>query len=153
MTGAGDACRYGFLSENAQFAKRCAEEGIVFVGPRPETIQVSACVASQDHLVMCMWTGLCRASLLPVQALGDKTSARELAKQCGVPVVPGSEHATDTAADAHAFAEAAGFPVILKAAMGGGGRGMRVVRKSERLQPLYTQSLQEVATSLEQSAA
>ena len=66
-----------------------------------------------------------------------------------MPVVPGSEQATDTAADAHAFAEAAGFPVILKAAMGGGGRGMRVVRKSERPQPLYTSLC---TTSLDQSA-
>ena len=66
-----------------------------------------------------------------LQALGDKTSARDLAKQCGVPVIPGSEKATDTAADALAFAESAGFPVILKAAMGGGGRGMRVVKRSK----------------------
>jgi len=67
------------------------------------------------------------------QALGDKTSAKDLAQQCGVPVIPGSEAATDTAADAMAFAESAGFPVMLKAAMGGGGRGMRLVRRSEAL--------------------
>lgn len=67
------------------------------------------------------------------QALGDKTSAREVAVQCGVPVIPGSQAATRTAADAMAFAEGAGFPVMLKAAMGGGGRGMRVVRRSALL--------------------
>ena len=67
------------------------------------------------------------------QALGDKTKARALATQCGVPVVPGTDEALKTAEEAHAFAEEAGFPIILKAAMGGGGRGMRVVNASEGL--------------------
>ena len=62
--------------------------------------------------------------------MGDKTLARELAEECGVPTVPGTRHATDTTADALEFVREHGLPVILKAAMGGGGRGMRVVRSS-----------------------
>jgi biotin carboxylase len=64
------------------------------------------------------------------QALGDKTRARALAKECGVPVVPGTEEALTTSEQAVAFAKEAGLPIILKAAMGGGGRGMRVVHDS-----------------------
>lgn len=60
--------------------------------------------------------------------MGDKTTARAMATACGVPVVPGTEHALSTPEEAHAFAKMAGFPIILKAAFGGGGRGMRVVR-------------------------
>ena len=60
--------------------------------------------------------------------MGDKTLARKLAEECGVPCVPGTKHATDTTEDALAFVKKHGLPVILKAAMGGGGRGMRVVR-------------------------
>ena len=61
--------------------------------------------------------------------MGDKTAARALAEQCGVPTVPGTKTALEDPSDALEFARSAGFPVILKAAMGGGGRGMRVVRK------------------------
>lgn len=61
--------------------------------------------------------------------MGDKTAARALAEQCGVPTVPGTKMALEDPSDALEFARSAGFPVILKAAMGGGGRGMRVVRK------------------------
>mmetsp|Transcript_38533 Transcript_38533/g.108941 ORF Transcript_38533/g.108941 Transcript_38533/m.108941 type:complete len:1254 (+) Transcript_38533:126-3887(+) len=96
---------YGFLSENATFAKRCEEEGITFIGPRSETIQ----------------------------SMGDKTDARKLAIACGVPVVPGTDEALLDTDAVVAFAKEAGFPVILKAAMGGGGRGMRVVRSEEEL--------------------
>lgn len=63
-----------------------------------------------------------------LQAMGDKTLARQLAEECGVPCVPGTKQATDTTADALQFVREHGLPVILKAAMGGGGRGMRVVR-------------------------
>lgn len=66
--------------------------------------------------------------LLGAQAMGDKTDARKLAEECNVPVVPGSAGAITDAAEASAFASQAGYPVILKAAYGGGGRGMRVVR-------------------------
>lgn len=91
---------YGFLSENSQFAKRCAEEGITFIGPSPETLT----------------------------AMGDKTLARQAAVSIGVPVVPGTNEPLADVEAAKAFAASAGYPVILKAAMGGGGRGMRVVR-------------------------
>ena len=63
--------------------------------------------------------------------MGDKTTARAIATACGVPVVPGTEHSMTTTEEAHAFAKIAGFPIILKAAFGGGGRGMRVVRAGE----------------------
>jgi pyruvate carboxylase len=100
---------YGFLSENATFARRCAEEGIAFVGPRPETIE----------------------------AMGDKTAARRAALACGVPVVPGTNEPLSSADEARAFAESAGYPVILKAAMGGGGRGMRIVRDASEMDELF----------------
>jgi pyruvate carboxylase len=100
---------YGFLSENATFARRCAEEGIAFVGPRPETIE----------------------------AMGDKTAARRAALACGVPVVPGTNESLSSADEARAFAEEAGYPVILKAAMGGGGRGMRIVRDASEMDELF----------------
>ena len=90
---------YGFLSENASFARKVQEAGITWVGPRPETID----------------------------ALGDKIKARQLAIKLGVPVVPGTEGAIDSVDEAKAFVEETGFPVIIKAAAGGGGRGMRVV--------------------------
>ena len=65
------------------------------------------------------------------QAMGNKTTARAMATEIGVPVVPGTETAMSSAEEAHAFADSAGFPIILKAAFGGGGRGMRVVRSGE----------------------
>jgi len=93
---------YGFLSENAAFAQRCGEEGIVFIGPKPETIQ----------------------------KMGDKTAARRAALECNVAVVPGMANPVEEPEEAMEFAKEAGFPVMLKAAMGGGGRGMRVVRRA-----------------------
>jgi len=72
-----------------------------------------------------------------MQAMGDKTEARKLAEDCSVPVVPGSKGAVMRAQDAADFAAAAGYPVILKAAHGGGGRGMRVVRAGARTSPLF----------------
>lgn len=101
---------YGFLSERPDFARACAQAGIVFVGPSPEAI---AC-------------------------LGDKTKARELAQRCGVPVVPGSEGPADSLEQARSFCQSAGFPVIIKAAMGGGGRGMRVVQSDKELEEAFS---------------
>jgi acetyl/propionyl-CoA carboxylase alpha subunit/acetyl-CoA carboxylase carboxyltransferase component len=96
---------YGFLSENAEFARRCAQVGIVFVGPRPETLAL----------------------------FGDKVSARAFAQAQGVPVVPGSAQALASVEEALAQAAAIGYPVMLKAAAGGGGRGMRQVERAEDL--------------------
>ncbi len=96
---------YGFLSENAGFASRCLEEGLTFIGPRPETLAL----------------------------FGDKTKARELARSLGVPIIPGSPHPVAHAEDAIAIAEKLGYPVMLKAAAGGGGRGMRAVAGSDEM--------------------
>ena len=106
---------YGFLSENAEFARRCEKAGIVFIGPRPEVLEV----------------------------FGDKTSARKLAIEAGVPVVPGTEDAVETVDEAQAFAKSAGFPILLKAAFGGGGRGLRVVRAAEELQEAFERARSE----------
>eukprot|EP00878_Enallax_costatus_P014326 GHUV01014985.1.p1 GENE.GHUV01014985.1~~GHUV01014985.1.p1 ORF type:complete len:629 (+),score=177.76 GHUV01014985.1:102-1988(+) len=106
---------YGFLSENTTFARRCQEEGIVFIGPRAETIE----------------------------AMGDKTAARRAAIECGVPIVPGTNQALQNAEEALKFAEEAGYPVILKAAMGGGGRGMRVVRNDFEMADLFNRASNE----------
>ena len=110
---------YGFLSERASFARRCAEEGITFIGPSPEVLE----------------------------SLGDKTSARELAIEAGVPVVPGSDGPVEDLAAAQAFVEEHGLPVIVKAAMGGGGRGMRVVRKVEELEAAFETAVSEATSA------
>jgi len=94
---------YGFLSENAAFAQRCADAGVRFVGPRPETLAL----------------------------FGDKVASRAFAQAAGVPVVPGSERALATVGEATALAKTLGYPVMLKAAAGGGGRGMRAVARAE----------------------
>ncbi len=90
---------YGFLSENAYFAEICGECGITFIGPRPETIR----------------------------RMGDKAEARRTMIEAGVPVLPGSEGTVESVEEAETLAREIGFPVIVKAAAGGGGRGMRVV--------------------------
>jgi pyruvate carboxylase len=96
---------YGFLSENPALARACAKAGLAFVGPTPALLET----------------------------LGDKTAARRLATAAGVPVLPGTEKAVSSAVEAREIAAEIGFPVIVKAAMGGGGRGMRVVHDPEQL--------------------
>jgi len=96
---------YGFFAENAAFARACADRGITFIGPSPETIE----------------------------GLGDKLAARAAAKRAGVPMVPASDGALDTLEAANKAAETIGFPVMLKAAAGGGGKGMRVARNAAEL--------------------
>jgi pyruvate carboxylase len=96
---------YGFLAENPAFARACAKAGLKFVGPTPGLLEL----------------------------LGDKTAARRLAIQAGVPVLPGTENAVGSPEEAHRIAQEIGYPVIVKASMGGGGRGMRVVHDAEQL--------------------
>ena len=93
---------YGFLAEQAAFAERCAAAGLTFVGPSPKTLAL----------------------------FGDKVAARALARSLGIPIVGGSDGAVDSAAEAGGVAAEVGYPVILKAAAGGGGRGMRVVDRA-----------------------
>ncbi|MFZ9887165.1 MAG: pyruvate carboxylase [Myxococcota bacterium] len=110
---------YGFLSENADFARRCEEEGIVFIGPSHESIA----------------------------ALGDKVSARALAQAAQVPVIPGTKEPVASAEDAMHFARGVGFPVILKAAFGGGGRGMRKVSNEGELHGAFEAATREALSA------
>ncbi|HEX9048342.1 MAG TPA: pyruvate carboxylase [Verrucomicrobiae bacterium] len=103
---------YGFLSENADFAQACADAGITFVGPRVELLRM----------------------------MGDKTAARALAQKVGVPVLPGTEDPVEDRDEALKIAKQIGFPLIIKAAFGGGGRGMRVVTKPSDLAPLLDEA-------------
>jgi pyruvate carboxylase len=106
---------YGFLSENVQFAKRCEEEGIIFIGP------------TSEHLDM----------------FGDKVKARTQAELAGIPVIPGSDGPVGSIEDVLQFAESHGYPFIIKAALGGGGRGMRIVRTEEELEESYNRAKSE----------
>lgn len=106
---------YGFLSENAKFAKRCEEEGIIFIGPNIE------------HLIM----------------FGDKVNAREQAKLAQIPMIPGSDGALKDFAQLEQFAEDYGFPLMIKAVNGGGGRGMREVTRKEDLREAYDRAKSE----------
>lgn len=96
---------YGFLSENARFAEIVGAHGLTFIGPKPEHIRI----------------------------MGDKISAKQTVKAAGIPVVPGSEGGVSTIEEAMAAAEEIGFPVLIKAAAGGGGRGMKVAKDRESL--------------------
>ena len=119
--GGADAVHpgYGFLAENPEFAEAVAGAGLVFIGPPPGAMR----------------------------ALGDKVEARRLMAERGVPVIPGL---TDRAADAETlrrFARQAGYPIILKAAAGGGGKGMRVVRRDEEIDPALRAARSEAKAS------
>jgi acetyl-CoA carboxylase biotin carboxylase subunit len=96
---------YGFLSENARFAEILAEHGVQFIGPKPEHVRI----------------------------MGDKIEAKRTAKKLGIPVVPGSEGGVSTDQEASKIASQIGFPVLIKAAAGGGGRGMKVARSAAEL--------------------
>ncbi len=100
---------YGFLSENTNFARACKAAGIVFIGPTPENIE----------------------------AMGDKLSAKALMKKAKVPTVPGSDGPVETAAEALSIAKKIGFPIIIKASAGGGGKGMRVVRQESEVESAF----------------
>ncbi|XP_017348052.2 pyruvate carboxylase a [Ictalurus punctatus] len=106
---------YGFLSERADFAQACADAGVRFVGPTPEV----------------------------VRKMGDKVEARAIAIRAGVPVVPGTDAPISSLQEVQEFSNTYGFPIIFKAAYGGGGRGMRVVREYEELEENYQRAYSE----------
>ena len=110
---------YGFLSENAAFARMVREAGLVFIGPSPEVIAM----------------------------MGDKAMARRMAQDAGVPVTPGSEGTLESPEQAQRLAARIGYPVILKATAGGGGRGMRVVRRAEDLSAQFEQASREAKSA------
>lgn len=110
---------YGFLAENAKFAQICLEHGIKFIGPTPDMIN----------------------------AMGDKITAKETMIKAGVPVVPGSQDLLENVDHAKRLAAEIGYPVILKATAGGGGKGMRVVWKEEDVEKAFTTAKQEAAAS------
>ena len=100
---------YGFLAENADFARACVDNDLVFIGPAADCIE----------------------------RMGDKSSARETMKACGVPTVPGSDGCIETAAEAKAFADTVGYPVLIKATAGGGGKGIRLVKTEDELEQAF----------------
>src|SRR5215510_1448626 len=110
---------YGFLSENAAFARACEKADVTFIGPTPELLEL----------------------------LGDKTAARRLARSAGVPVLPGTEKPVKSAVEAKTIAAQIGYPVIVKAAMGGGGRGMRVVREESELEARIEEAQSEAKSA------
>jgi acetyl-CoA carboxylase biotin carboxylase subunit len=110
---------YGFLSEKSAFAAACREEGITFIGPSPETIGM----------------------------MGDKVEARRTAERNGLPVVPGSEQGFTDALGAQGVASEIGYPLLLKASGGGGGRGMRVVAEPGQFAALFAQASAEAAAA------
>jgi len=115
---------YGFLAENADFARQCAQHGMKFIGPAVETISV----------------------------MGDKSRARELALAQGVPVVPGSDRAYVDVEAALKAAEEVGFPMLLKARSGGGGRGMRVVNELSGFAAAFAQATREAEAAFADAA-
>jgi len=110
---------YGFLSENEEFARRCNEEGITFIGPH------------LDHLDM----------------FGDKVKARTTAIKANLPVIPGTDGPIENFDAAKAFAKEAGFPLMIKATSGGGGKGMRIVREESELEDAFHRAKSEAQKS------
>jgi acetyl-CoA carboxylase biotin carboxylase subunit len=110
---------YGFLSENAKFSQICRDHGIKFIGASPEMIN----------------------------SMGDKASAKDTMKKAGVPVIPGSEGLLSSAEEGIELAKQIGYPVIIKATAGGGGRGMRIIWKDEEFEKNWDSAKQEAAAA------
>ena len=115
---------YGFLSENAHFARACEDAGIIFVGPSPELLE----------------------------RMGDKVAAKKAADEAGVPTLPATPNPVSKPADALKWGRKIGFPLIIKAAFGGGGRGMRVVHKEEELKSMLEEAQGEAERAFGNSA-
>ncbi|HET7153289.1 MAG TPA: acetyl-CoA carboxylase biotin carboxylase subunit [Candidatus Kapabacteria bacterium] len=114
---------YGFLSENADFAEICAANGFKFIGPEPGMLT----------------------------AMGDKAIAKDTMRKAGVPVVPGSDGVVHTMHQLHEVAEKAGYPLLVKAVAGGGGRGMRLVHSKDELEKMYSMARAEAETAFNNS--
>lgn len=110
---------YGFLSENAQFAQKCIDAGLTWVGPSPESIT----------------------------QLGDKVAARHIAQKVGAPLVPGTKDPVKSADEVVAFADEHGLPIAVKAAFGGGGRGIKVARDRESIVEMYESAVREATAA------
>jgi acetyl/propionyl-CoA carboxylase alpha subunit len=110
---------YGFLSENAHFAKNATDNGIIFIGPSPEAIKI----------------------------MGDKLAAKDAVANYNIPMVPGTDHALTDYAEASEIAKEIGYPVIIKASAGGGGKGMRVVEKDEDLEEQMSRAISEATSA------
>src|SRR5690606_6029702 len=110
---------YGFLSENAEFAQAVIDAGLVWIGPPPSAIE----------------------------ALGDKVSARHIAQRAGAPLVPGTPDPVEDAAQVRAFAEEHGLPIAIKAAFGGGGRGLKVARTLDEIDELFESAVREATAA------
>lgn len=106
---------YGFLSENIQFVKRCEEEGILFIGPESKHLEI----------------------------FGDKVKARQQAVQANIPIIPGSDGPISSLEEVETFGRDHGYPIMIKAALGGGGRGMRIVRSTDELMESYERAKSE----------
>lgn len=106
---------YGFLSESAEFAQACEDNGIIFIGPKPE------------HIAL----------------FGDKMASKVAMRAVGVPMLPGTDEPIDNIDDAEQIACDIGFPIIIKAAFGGGGRGMRIVQNAEEFKEMYESATNE----------
>jgi acetyl-CoA carboxylase biotin carboxylase subunit len=115
---------YGFLAENAAFARACQDAGITFIGPSPESIL----------------------------AMGSKTESRQRMKAAGVPIVPGLEEAVGSFAEIEDFARQSGFPIMIKASAGGGGKGMRLVQTADQLRPSFERVQSEAQSFFGDSA-
>ncbi len=112
---------YGFLAENAHFAEACEAAGIVFIGPTPDSIAL----------------------------MGDKVKAKETMIKCGMPIMPGSKGVVSSEKEALDVVKETGFPIIIKACAGGGGRGMRVVHKEQELTNTFLMAQAEAMASFE----
>ncbi|HNS05621.1 MAG TPA: biotin carboxylase N-terminal domain-containing protein, partial [Candidatus Saccharicenans sp.] len=110
---------YGFLAENAKFAEICENSGFVFIGPPPDIIRL----------------------------MGDKNRARQTMKKAGLPVVPGSDIVLEDISEAKKVAQKIGYPVIIKAAAGGGGKGMRICRTPSDLEDMFPMAQNEAKSA------
>ena len=110
---------YGFLAENPIFAQRVEENGLIFIGPKPKTIAL----------------------------LGDKMAARQIMEKANVPIVPGMKEPISSTQEALQFAQEVGFPILLKAAAGGGGKGMRVVRQESEIEEMFLRAQSEAQSA------